>query len=162
MSSHIGLRRILGLFVAVIAGLLATSAPVEAVPAASAPLDLAQYRGKVVYLDFWASWCAPCKQSFGFLQELRMRNSGRDFVILTVNLDRDHDAALAFQRAVGGSLPVFYDPTGALATRFKVSAMPTSVVIGRDGRVRFQHPGYFDNKQAEYAAHVATALSEKP
>ncbi|MBU6267941.1 MAG: TlpA family protein disulfide reductase [Sphingomonadales bacterium] len=130
-------------------------------PAAADPLDLGQYRGKVVYLDFWASWCGPCKQAFGFLNALRGRHPERDFVIVTVNLDRDHAAAQAFLRAVNTSLPVVYDPAGTLATRFKVSAMPTSVVIGRDGKVRFEHRGYFDAQQRQYEAHVTAALAEK-
>ena len=143
-----------------LAGLFAIATPLSATTAVS-PVDLDQYRGKVVYLDFWASWCGPCKQSFGFLNDLRARHPNRDFVILTVNLDHDHAAALGFLRNVGTSLPVAYDPAGVLATRFKVSAMPTSLVIGRDGRVLFQHRGYFDNRQAEYEAHVAAALTDK-
>ena len=115
------------------------SPPGEAVVGSA--LDLNRYRGSVVYLDFWASWCAPCKLSFPFMNNLRGQFRPKDLVILTVNMDSNKDAASAFLRSVGGDLPVIFDPTGSLASRFDVSAMPTSVLIGRDGRVRYVHRG---------------------
>jgi thiol-disulfide isomerase/thioredoxin len=120
-----------------------------------------RYRGKVVYVDFWASWCAPCHLSFGYMNMLRRMYSAQDLVIVTVNLDHDPAAAAGFLRKAGGALPVVYDPKGALATRFGVGTMPTSFLIGRDGRQRFVHRGYFENRAAEYSAHVATLVAER-
>jgi cytochrome c biogenesis protein CcmG/thiol:disulfide interchange protein DsbE len=129
---------------------------------ATSALDLAQYRGKVVYVDFWASWCAPCKLSFPFMAELRRAYAPKDLVIVTINVDRNRAAAAGFLNAVGAGLPVIYDPEGALASRFKVASMPTSFVIGRDGQQRFVHRGYFDAKAGEYAQHVAALVAERP
>lgn len=144
------------------AALLALSAA-GAQAAAPDPLDalhLERYRGKVVYLDFWASWCGPCKQSFGFMKDLSQRYPARDFVIVTVNVDRNKAAADRFLAQVGSSLPVVYDSKGAIAKSYQVSDMPTTVLIGRDGKLRYRHKGYFPARKAEYEAHIAELVKE--
>lgn len=123
-------------------------------------LHLERYRGKVVYLDFWASWCGPCKQSFGFMKDLSQRYGNRDFVVLTVNVDRQKSAADRFLGQVGSTLPVVYDSKGAIAKSYKVADMPTSVLIGRDGKVRFRHEGFFPARKGEYESHVAQLVKE--
>jgi thiol-disulfide isomerase/thioredoxin len=151
-----GLRQI------AIAGAIAIVAAGHAAQAApQASLDLSQYRGKVVYLDFWASWCAPCKLSFPFLQKLQAYYAGRNFVLLAVNVDHDRAKADAFLREAGGNLPVVYDATGAIARTFNVKAMPTSVVIGPDGRVRYVHSGFFPDQMPLYEAHITELLNAK-
>ena len=155
--------------------MLAMAMPVAAVPfavvtastptvaeTALAPLDLTQYRGKVVYLDFWASWCAPCKLSFRYMNQLRATYPAKDLVILTVNVDRNKAAAAGFLSTVGGGLPVIYDPQGAIASHYRVNTMPTTVLIGRDGQEHFVHRGYFDTKTDEYTQHVAALVANRP
>ena len=124
-------------------------------------LDLAKYRGKVVYVDFWASWCGPCKLSFPFMQQLAARYPAGDVAVVTVNLDRQRPAAEAFLRQVHASLPVVYDPAGNLAKTWKVADMPTSLVFDRKGAMRFRHQGFFPGKAAEYEAHIAQLVREK-
>lgn len=124
----------------------------------TAALDLSRYRGKVVYVDFWASWCGPCKQSFPFMQGLAGRYPAGDLVILTVNVDRQRPAADAFLRQVRSSLPVVWDAQGDLAKTWKVADMPTSLVFGRDGKLLFRHQGFFPGKATEYEAHIAQAI----
>ena len=129
--------------------------------APSAALDLSQYHGKVVYLDFWASWCAPCKLSFPFLEKLQSYYAGRNFVLLAVNVDHDRTKADAFLREAGSNLPIVYDTTGGIARTFNVKAMPTSVVIGADGRVRYVHSGFFPDQMPLYEAHISELLNAK-
>jgi thiol-disulfide isomerase/thioredoxin len=123
-------------------------------------LDLARYRGKVVYVDFWASWCGPCKLSFPFMQQLAARYPAGDVAVVTINLDRQRPQAEAFLRQVHGTLPVVYDPQGDLAKTWKVADMPTSLVFDRKGTMRFRHQGFFPGKAAEYEAHIAQLVRE--
>jgi thiol-disulfide isomerase/thioredoxin len=120
--------------------------------------DLANYRGSVVYLDFWASWCAPCKLSFKFMHDLRTRYPQNELAIVAINVDRDHAAAQAFIRDNNVTLPVIYDPAGKLAAQYKVATMPTSFGIDRSGQTKFVHGGYFDNKTAEYTDHISALI----
>jgi cytochrome c biogenesis protein CcmG, thiol:disulfide interchange protein DsbE len=129
--------------------------------AQSGALNLASYKGKVVYLDFWASWCGPCKQSFPYMQGLVQKYGAGGFVVLTVNLDRSRSQADAFLRKVGARLPVTYDSAGTLAKQYGVKDMPTSVLIDRQGRVRFTHKGFHPNEQGAYEAHIDQLIKER-
>ena len=145
-----------------LAGIAALAALLPATSRAEADLlDLAKYRGKVVYVDFWASWCGPCKLSFPFMQRLAARYPAGDVAVVTINLDRQRPAAEAFLRQVRGTLPVVYDPAGSLAKTWKVADMPTSLVFDRKGTMRFRHQGFFPGKAAEYEAHIAQLVREK-
>ncbi len=128
--------------------------------AQAAGLDLSGYRGKVVYLDFWASWCTPCRRSFPWLDELSSRYARRNLVVIGVNVDTDHALAEKFLSSNWVSFPILFDPQGDLATRFKIGGMPSAVLIDRDGRVRFQHVGFSEKKEEEYEAHVQSLLDE--
>jgi len=123
-------------------------------------LNLSQYEGKVVYLDFWASWCGPCKLSFPFMKGLSHQYSSRDLVVVTINLDRSRAVADAFLRQVGSNLKVIYDSKGVLAKDYRVSDMPTSLLIDRTGKVRIIHKGFHPEKEAEYRAHVEQLIHE--
>jgi thiol-disulfide isomerase/thioredoxin len=127
---------------------------------AAATLDLARYRGKVVYVDFWASWCGPCKLSFPFMEQLATRYPASDLAVVTINVDRQRTAADAFLRQVRSTLPVIYDAAGDLAQAWKVADMPTSLVFDRKGVMRFRHQGFFPGKVREYDGHVAQLVHE--
>jgi thiol-disulfide isomerase/thioredoxin len=124
-------------------------------------LDLAAYKGKVVYLDFWASWCGPCRLSFPYMERLSQYYARQPFVIVAVNLDHSRDKADAFLAQFGPDIHVVYDPTGQIATKYGVKAMPTSVLIGRDGRIRYVHDGFFAEKLLVYESHISELLNEK-
>lgn len=127
---------------------------------AAASLDLAKYRGTVVYVDFWASWCGPCKLSFPFMHQLAARYPGGEVAVVTVNVDRQRAQADAFLRQVRSTLPVIYDVQGDLAQAWKVADMPTALVFDRTGKMRFRHQGFFPAKVREYQAHVAQLVRE--
>ncbi|KUR72230.1 hypothetical protein AQZ52_02800 [Novosphingobium fuchskuhlense] len=146
---------------AVLGGLAGVALAGSVTPAkAAAVLDLAKYRGKVVYVDFWASWCGPCKLSFPFMQQLAARYPASDLAVVTINVDRQRAAADAFMRQVRSNLPVIYDATGDLAQAWKVADMPTSLVFDRKGVMRFRHQGFFPGKVREYEGHVAQLVRE--
>jgi cytochrome c biogenesis protein CcmG, thiol:disulfide interchange protein DsbE len=126
----------------------------------SSQFDISNYKGKVVYLDFWASWCGPCKQSFPYMAGLRQQYGKQGFVVVTVNLDKNRAQADAFLKKVGVSLPVTYDSAGAVAKQYRVTDMPTSIVFDRTGKARFTHKGFFQGKTKEYSAHVAQIINE--
>ena len=121
-------------------------------------LDLAAYKGKVVYLDFWASWCHPCEESFPYMEEAKRLYGPQGLEIIAVNVDHSRARADAFLKKQKSDLNIVYDPKGALATRFEVKDMPTSILIGRDGTVRYVHQGFFPEKTAEYDSHISELL----
>jgi thiol-disulfide isomerase/thioredoxin len=125
------------------------------------PLDLARYKGKVVYLDFWASWCGPCKLSFPYMERMTAAYSRSAFVVIAVNVDHSRARADAFLNQVGADIPVVYDPKGTIAAKFHVTEMPTSILIGRDGRVHYVHQGFFEDKTPQYESHIEELISEK-
>lgn len=105
-------------------------------------LDLAALKGRVVYVDFWASWCAPCRESFPWMNRMQ-EELGRDgLVIIAINVDHDHSDAQRFLREHPARFRVVYDPDGVLPEQFGVRGMPTSFLIDRDGRVQSRHAGF--------------------
>ena len=117
---------------------LAVFAPVHAVSS----LDLTNLRGRVVYLDFWASWCAPCRQSFPWMNNMQ-REFGQDgFVIVAVNVDHSRPDAEQFLHEHSPGFRIVFDPDGTLAERFGVRTMPTSFLLDRDGRIHSEHEGF--------------------
>lgn len=141
---------VLGVAMAIVAG---GSAHADA-------LDLQAYRGKVVYLDFWASWCTPCRRSFPWLDGLVRQFGKQDLVIIGVNMDQSQELAKKFLDDTPALFPIIYDPQGAIATTFKIMGMPSAVLIDRTGQVRFQHVGFSDSTKDEYDTHVRQLLAE--
>ena len=129
-------------------------------PAHGEGLDLSAYRGKVVYLDFWASWCIPCRRSFPWLDGLVNQYGKRDLVVIGVNVDQSRELAQKFLSDTPAYFPIVYDPQGAIATTFKIVGMPSAVLIDRTGHVRFQHVGFSDSRKDEYETHVQELLAE--
>ncbi len=130
-------------------------------PAHAASLDLTPYRGKVVYLDFWASWCTPCHLSFPWMNEIQAAYGGEGLVILAVNLDRDRAKADEFLATDRGQLNILYDPKGDIARQFNFKDMPTAFLIGRDGKVHSVHSGFETGKESAYLADVVSLLHQK-
>jgi cytochrome c biogenesis protein CcmG, thiol:disulfide interchange protein DsbE len=121
-------------------------------------LDLARYRGKVVLVDFWASWCEPCRHSFPWLNAMHARYADRGLVVIGINVDRNRADADRFLQDVPATFPIVYDPAGALASRYDLPGMPASYVIGRNGDVVARHIGFRSNLRAEREAEVQQLL----
>jgi thiol-disulfide isomerase/thioredoxin len=123
-------------------------------------LDLSAYRGKVVYIDFWASWCGPCRQSFPWLDNLEREYASQNFVVIGVNVDKDRERAERFLNEVPADFPIVYDPKGELAAAYKVAGMPSAILIDRTGHVRFQHTGFSEKQKGLYEEQLQTLLAE--
>lgn len=137
----------------------ATAAATPAPPSPATPgLDLSRYRGRVVVVDFWASWCAPCRRSIPWLNEMRARYGDRGLVVIGVNVDKDAVDAVRFMRDVPIEFEVVYDPEGVLAQQFAVEGMPSSYVYSRDGELVARHLGFQNSRRPEYEALLGSLL----
>lgn len=103
---------------------------------------LSSLRGQFVYVDFWASWCGPCRQSFPWMNQISLRTRNAALKIVAVNVDENRDEADAFLRKLPASFIVVYDPTSKVAKSYQLPGMPSSYLIGPDGRVRWAHIGF--------------------
>ena len=119
-------------------------APAFSLPAlgGGARVSLDQYKGKVVFVDFWASWCGPCRQSLPLYDALNTELAQRDFVVLAVNLDEEDADAEKFLREHPVHYTVLRDPAGAVPKAFGLVGMPTSYLIDAQGVVRAHHSGF--------------------
>ena len=104
-------------------------------------LRLQDFRGEVVMLNFWASWCGPCRQEMPLMDDLYAQYKDLGFTILAVNVDENRDEAHRFLDKVPVSYPILYDPQSDVSEQYEVQAMPTTVMIDRDGNARFLHHG---------------------
>jgi len=120
--------------------------------------DLESHKGKVVIVDFWASWCVPCRRSFPWLNAMHQKYADEGLVIIGVNLDADRSEAMMFLEKFPPEFSIYHDETKDLAREFGVVAMPSSYLIGRDGDIRQKHFGFKVKKQDEYESAIVDAL----
>lgn len=123
-------------------------------------LSLESFRGRVVFLDFWASWCAPCATSLPILDGLRTEFGAEGFQVLAVNVDRDPRKAEDFlaKRPVG--YPSVSDPEGKLPIRFGIETMPTSFLIDRQGVIRYVHRGFRKGDEDTLRAQIRALMAD--
>ena len=137
------------------------SAPDFDLPGRLAAVKLSDYKGKTVYLDFWASWCGPCKQSFPWMNEMQTRYSGQGLRVVGINVDQKTEDAKNFLKDTTASFDVAYDASGKTPKTYAIKGMPTSVLIGPDGKVLIVHSGFKDEQRAELEAQIKQALASK-
>ena len=121
-------------------------------------VTLNQYQGKVVYLDFWASWCPPCLKSFPFMEDLQTQYGRQGLVVLAVNLDENTEDAKEFLKEISASFFVGYNDQTDIATLYNVQAMPSSFLIGRDGSTQLIHRGFKTSDQEKLKNLIADIL----
>ena len=126
-----------------------------------AALDLSVYAGQVVYLDFWASWCQPCRASFPYMESLQAEHGKQGLVVVAVNVDADRRLAEEFLAETPVGFRIAFDPAGKLAGQWQLEGMPTTVLIGRDGKTRFRQSGFRKADEAKLQSRIAQLLDEE-
>ena len=137
------------------------TAPDFDLPARQGAMKLSDYKGKTVYLDFWASWCGPCKQSFPWMNDMQTRYSGKGLRVVAINVDQKTDDAKTFLNDNPARFDVAYDQTGKAPRLYAIKGMPTSVLIGPDGKVLMVHSGFKEDSRPELEHHIKQALNVK-
>ena len=135
-------------------------APDFELPGRTAPIKLSDYRGKTVYLDFWASWCGPCKQSFPWMSDMQVRYSDKGLRIIAIDVDqvKDEAKAKAFLKDHPVRFEVAFDPSGKTPRAYAVKSMPTSVLIGPDGKVLMIHSGFRPEESQALEGQIKMSL----
>ncbi len=123
-------------------------------------IRLSEHRGEVVLLNFWASWCGPCRQEMPLLEGLQERYSKLGFSVVGVNVDKDSALANKLLKDIPVTFPVLLDNTGSVSESYNVSAMPTTVIIDRDGNMRYLHKGYKPGYERDYEQQIKELIQE--
>lgn len=135
-------------------------APDIRLPGDQDDIVLSDYRGKVVLLDFWASWCGPCRQSFPWMNLMQTRYAEKGLVVIAVSLDKQPLAARTFLQEIPANFRIAYDPGGGSAETMKVIGMPMSFLIDREGRVRQSLISFSAGRKDGHEAHIRALLNE--
>ena len=166
LTNH--LRSWLGVTAAIV---MATSAVSAGLKQAHAPdftlkssngenLRLSEYRGDVVLINFWASWCGPCRQEMPVLSELHDRYRALGFTVLGVNVEADTAQAKKLLKDMPVSFPVVFDSDSVVSKQYDVVAMPSTVLVDRDGNMRYLHKGYKSGLEDVYQQQVRELIRE--
>ncbi len=123
-------------------------------------LRLSEYRGEVVMLNFWASWCGPCRQEMPELDKLYQRYQAAGFTVLGVNVETDTKAANKLLKKIPVNFPILYDTESTASKLFDVDAMPTTLLIDRDGQLRYIHRGYKPGYENQYRQQIKELIRE--
>jgi thiol-disulfide isomerase/thioredoxin len=135
------------------------TAPHFVLPTRDGSVALDSLRAKVVLIDFWASWCEPCRRSFPWLESMHERYSGKGLAIVAINLDKTRDPAFAFLEKYPARFTVAFDPDGKTAEAFKVKGMPSSFVLGPTGAILHAHSGFDPKKTGAIETLIQEACS---
>jgi peroxiredoxin len=145
---------------------LAGSSTISPAPAftlasrAGQDVSLAQYRGQVVMINFWASWCGPCRQEMPLLESIYKKYNKMGFTMLGVNVEPDSNAANEWLRATPVSFPILYDRDSKVSKLYDVAGMPSTVIIDRSGKLRVLHRGYKPGDENEYLDSIRSLIRE--
>jgi thiol-disulfide isomerase/thioredoxin len=121
-------------------------------------VSLDSLRGRAVLVDFWASWCGPCRKSFPWMKSMQEKYGAKGLTIVAIDVDKDREAGDKFLSEFPSPFVVAYDPDGKVAESFHVQAMPSSYVIDRDGKIAYAHRGFEPKKASEMESHIGETL----
>ncbi len=123
-------------------------------------LRLSEHRGDVVLINFWATWCGPCRQEMPLLDDLYGRYQRVGFSLLGVNIDDDSRRAMQMVQELGVNFPVLFDKSKEVSKLYKIEAMPVTVLVDREGRIRHVHHGYKPGYEEKYLTEIRSLLRE--
>jgi len=124
------------------------------------PVALDQFKGQVVMLNFWASWCGPCRQEFPLLDDIYKKYSKLGFTMIGVNVEPDSKAANDWLKQTPVTFPILYDTDSKVSKLYGVAGMPSTVIVDRKGTVRMIHRGYKPGDEQEYLSNIRTLVRE--
>jgi peroxiredoxin len=123
-------------------------------------VSLAQYHGQVVMINFWASWCGPCRQEMPLLESIYKKYNKLGFTLLGVNVEPDSQAADDWLKATPVTFPILYDKESKVSKLYDVAGMPSTVIIDRSGKLRMLHRGYKPGDENEYLDSIRSLIRE--
>src|SRR5579863_4156173 len=123
-------------------------------------VSLAQFKGDVVMINFWASWCGPCRQEMPLLDSIYKQYSKLGFTLIGVNVEPDSKAAVDWLKQTPVSYPILFDKDSKVSKLYDVGGMPSTVIIDRAGKVRMLHRGYKPGDENEYMDSIRTLVRE--
>lgn len=123
-------------------------------------IRLSEYRGQVVLINFWASWCGPCRQEFPHLDAIHQKYEALGFTVFGVNVEQDRDMANKVLRDIPVTFPILFDDENQVSELYDVDAMPMTVLVDRSGEIRFMHRGYKPGYEQEYEQQVRALVKE--
>jgi peroxiredoxin len=123
-------------------------------------LKLSEMAGNVVLINFWASWCGPCREEMPLLNDLHKKYEPLGFAVFGVNVEEDVNGAMEFLQNFPVDFPVLLDGSNQVSKQYQVIAMPTTVVVDRDGKVRYLHKGYKTGDEEKYRQIVKKLVRE--
>jgi peroxiredoxin len=124
------------------------------------PVSLGHLRGQVVLINFWASWCGPCRQEMPILDQLYRKYKAAGFTLLGVNVEPKSGDAISFLKATPVSFPILFDTQSKVSNLYEVSGMPSTVIVDRKGNVRYVHHGYKPGDESQYLDQIRSLMRE--
>lgn len=123
-------------------------------------IQLSEYRGQVVLINFWASWCGPCRQEMPHLDAIYKKYEPMGFTVFGINVEQDRKMADKILRDIPVTFPILFDDANVVSELYGVDAMPVTVLVDRNGEIRFRHRGYKPGYELEYDKQVRTLIKE--